>query len=167
MKIALSSKYVDVLLIPERTRKYAQLLDVFSFRQCTMYARRIEHHVSVFLHDSGIKLHGRSLILKMHSVVCSRLGTPAYTRILLYAWKKPGSRNRHVCEHDCSFFELWTRDVSLFDVPPLFLSDALVVLSFVVSSTLFPILIYTLTLTMTMTCNKCHSHVHQRTSQLY
>jgi hypothetical protein len=51
---------------------------------------KTEDHVRVCLHDSVIKLHERSFIMKMHSVVYSQSGAPAYTSMLLYAWKKPG-----------------------------------------------------------------------------
>jgi hypothetical protein len=90
MKLALPSKNVDVLLIPERTTKYFQPLDILLFWLYKIYIRQIEGHVRMYVHDSGIKFHDHSFIMKSHSVVCGQLGTPAYTNMLLYAWKKPG-----------------------------------------------------------------------------
>jgi hypothetical protein len=89
-KLALPSKYVNVLLISERTAKHFQPLDVFYFRHYKIYVRRTEDHARVCLHDSGIKLHDHSFTMKIHSVVYDQLGAPAYTNMLHYAWKKLG-----------------------------------------------------------------------------
>jgi hypothetical protein len=81
MKFSLPSKRVDVLLISERTTNCIQPLDLFFFRKYTIYVRRIEGHVRVCLHDSGIKLHNHSIIMKMHSVVHNQLGAPSYASL--------------------------------------------------------------------------------------
>jgi hypothetical protein len=89
MKLALPSKYVDVLLIPERTIQYVRPLDIILFWNYKILIRWIEGNVRVSLLDSGIKFHDCSFIMKMHSVVYNQFGAPAYTNLLLYAWKKP------------------------------------------------------------------------------
>jgi hypothetical protein len=98
MKCALPSKNVNVLFIPERVIKYVQPPNVFFFRQYQIYVRRTEDHVRVCLHDSGMKLHDHSFVMKMHSVVCYQLGAPAYTYMLLHAWKKPGYAIHKTCD---------------------------------------------------------------------
>jgi hypothetical protein len=98
VKLALPSKNVCALLIPQRTTKYVQPRGVVFFRQYKIYVQRIENHVRVRLHDSGITLHDRSFIMKMHSVVYDQLGARAYTSMLLYAWRKPAYAIHKTCD---------------------------------------------------------------------
>jgi hypothetical protein len=86
MKLALPSKDVDAVLIPKRTIEYVHIIFFWKYK---IHIRWIEGTVRVCLLDSGIKFHDCSFIMKMHSVVYNQLGAPAYTNLLLYAWKKP------------------------------------------------------------------------------
>jgi hypothetical protein len=58
--------------------------------QCEIYVRRIEEHIRVCLHASGIGLRDCCFTTKMHPVVFSRLGTSAYTGVFRLPPKKPG-----------------------------------------------------------------------------
>lgn len=90
-------------------------------------------------------------------MVCNQLRASAHANMFHYAWKKPGyaiHKTCVICKHDCSITQLWiVKHVLLMGVPLLLLSDALLVLAFVLCI-LFPIPICTLMLSVKMKCNK-------------
>jgi hypothetical protein len=76
--------------------------------------------------------------------------------MLLQAWKEPVMSPTNmwcVCKCNSSSVQFWTGDVSLTDVPLLLFLDALIILTFIASSILLPILTFTWTPYMTMKCN--------------
>ena len=68
-------------IIPPKTTKYCQPLDVYFFCQYKLFARCTEEKIR---HDEGnaVKLHDRIFIFKLHSLICNQLITPI---VLAYA----------------------------------------------------------------------------------
>ena len=76
-------------IIPPKTTKYCQPLDVYFFRQYKLFARRIEENIR---HDKGnaVRLHDRSFIFKLHSLIYNQLSAPQYQHMRRYAWEAIG-----------------------------------------------------------------------------
>ena len=74
---ASGGKDVDLKIIPPKTTKYAQPLDVYSFRQYKINAKRIRDFIKLCSSNMQPKLHDRFFILKLHSVIYSQLSAEA------------------------------------------------------------------------------------------
>ena len=76
-------------IIPPKTTKYCQPLDVYFFRHYKLFARRTEENIQ---HDEGnaVKLHDRIFIFKLHSLLYNQLRAPQHQPMLCYAWKASG-----------------------------------------------------------------------------
>ena len=68
-------KDVDLKIIPPKTTKYAQLLDVYFFRQYKIYAKRIIDFIKLYSSNMQPKLHDRFFIMKLYSVIYNKLST--------------------------------------------------------------------------------------------
>ena len=73
-------------IIPPKTTKYCQPLDIYFFRQYKLFARRIEENIR---HDKGnaVKLHERIFIFNFDSLIYNQFSAPLYQTMLRYAWK--------------------------------------------------------------------------------
>ena len=76
-------------IMPPKTTKYYQPLEVYFFLQYKLFARRIEENIR---HDEGktVKLHDRIFTFKLHSLIYNQLSAPQYKPMLRYAWKASG-----------------------------------------------------------------------------
>ena len=83
---AFGGKDVDLKIIPPKTTKYAQLLDVYFFRQYKIYAKTITVFIKLRSSKMYPKLNDRFCIMKLHSVIYNQLSAEAYTPMLRYAW---------------------------------------------------------------------------------
>ena len=82
---ASGGKDVNLKIIPHKTRKYAQPLDVYFFRQYKIYAKGITDFIKLRSSNMQSKLHDRFFIMKLHSVIYNQLSEEAYKPILRYA----------------------------------------------------------------------------------
>ena len=78
---------MDLKIIPPKTTKYAQALDVYFFRQYKIYAKRIIDFIKLRFSKMQPKLHDRFLIMKLHSVIYNQLSAEARRPMLRYAWQ--------------------------------------------------------------------------------
>ena len=83
-------KNVDLKIIPPKTTKYAQPLDVYIFRQYEIYAKRITDFIKLRFINMQPKLHDRLFIVKLHSFIYNQLSAKAYRPMLRYAWQNAG-----------------------------------------------------------------------------
>ena len=83
-------KDVDLKIIPPKTTKYAQPLDVYFFRQYKIYSKRITDFIKLRSSNMQPKLHDRFFIMKLHSVIYIQLPTEECKRMLRYAWQNTG-----------------------------------------------------------------------------
>ena len=70
---AFGGKDVDLKIIPSKTTKYAQPLDVYFFRQFKSYAKRITDFIKLRSSNMQPKFHDRFFIMKLHSVIYNQL----------------------------------------------------------------------------------------------
>ena len=81
---ASGGKYVVLKIIPPKTTKYAQLLDVYLFRKYIIYSKRITDVIKLRSSNMQPKLHDRFFIMKLHFVIYNQLSAEAYRAILRY-----------------------------------------------------------------------------------
>ena len=86
---AFGRKVVDLKIIPPKTPKYAQPLNVYSFKQYKLYSKRITDFIKLRSSNTQPKLHDRFFIMKLH-VIYNQLSTEAYRSMLRYAWQNAG-----------------------------------------------------------------------------
>lgn len=88
----INGKNIHVEVIPPKTTKYCQPLDVFFFRQYKIMIRKIEDAVrhKFFIEGSEIKLKDRVFIMKMHSIAYHQFNAPILKDMILFAWQKSG-----------------------------------------------------------------------------
>ena len=88
----LQNKRIRTAIIPPKTTRFVQPLDVYFFRQYKIVIRRMEDLFrNKILHmEATQKLHDRGFIMKMHSVVYHQFGAPILKDMLIYAWQKCG-----------------------------------------------------------------------------
>ena len=79
---AFGGKDVNLKIIPPKTTKYAQPLDVHFFRQYKIYAKRITDFIKLRSSNFQPKLHDRFFIMKLHSVIYNQLSVDAYRPML-------------------------------------------------------------------------------------
>ena len=84
---AFGGKDVDLKVIPPKTTKYAQPLDMYFFRQYKIYAKRITDFIKLRSSNMQPKLHDRFFIMKLHSVIYNQLSAEAYRPMLPYRWR--------------------------------------------------------------------------------
>ena len=84
---AFGGKDVDLKIIPPKTTKYAQSLDVYFFRQYKIYAKRITDFIKLRTSNMKPKLHDRFFLMKLHSVIYNQLSAEAHRPMLRYAWQ--------------------------------------------------------------------------------
>ena len=84
-------KYVDLKILPPKTTKYTQRLEVYFFIQYKIYAKRITHFIKV-LRSSNMqpKFHDRFFIMKLNSIIYNQLSAETYRPMLRYAWQNVG-----------------------------------------------------------------------------
>ena len=82
---ASGGKGVDLKIIPPKTTKYAQSLDVYLFRQYIIYAKSITDLIKLRSNNLQPKLHDRFFIMKLDSVIYNQLSAEAYRPMLRYA----------------------------------------------------------------------------------
>ena len=87
---ASGGKDVDLKIIPPKTTKYTQPLDVYFFRQYKIYAKRITDFIKLHSSNMQPKLHDRFFIVKLHSVIYNQLSAEAYKPMYRYAWRNAG-----------------------------------------------------------------------------
>ena len=75
---------MDLKIIPPKTTKYAQPLDVFFFRLYKIYAKRITDFIKLRSSNMQPKLHDNFFIMKLHSVIQNQLSAEAYRPMLRY-----------------------------------------------------------------------------------
>ena len=80
----LEEKDVVLKIIPPKTTKYAQLLDVYLFRKYIIYSKRITDVIKLRSSNMQPKLHDRFFIMKLHFVIYNQLSAEAYRAILRY-----------------------------------------------------------------------------------
>lgn len=85
----LPDKNITFEILPPKTTKYVQPLDVYFFRQYKPFIRRIENEIKAKENDS-IKLNDRRFIMRMHSCVYNQFCSKQFENMILYAWKKSG-----------------------------------------------------------------------------
>ena len=86
---AFEGKDVYLKIIPPKTTKYAQLLDVYFFTQYKIYAKRKTDFIK--LHSSNISQNCMTFfIMKLHSVIYNQLSAKAYRPMLPWAWQNAG-----------------------------------------------------------------------------
>ena len=78
-------KDVDLKIIPSKTTKYAQPLDVYFFRQYKIYARRITDFIKLRSSNMQPKLHDRFLYHEIAFCHLNQLSAEAYRPMLRYA----------------------------------------------------------------------------------
>ena len=78
---------MDLKIIPPKTTKYAQPLDVYFFRQYKIYAKRITDFIKLRSSNTQPKLHDRFFIMKLHSFAYNQLSAEAYRPVLRFAWQ--------------------------------------------------------------------------------
>ena len=66
--------------------RYCQFLDVYIFRQCKLFARRLEEYVRCEV-DYIQNLHNRIFIMQMPSFIYNRLCFSKYVPMVKYAWQ--------------------------------------------------------------------------------
>ena len=71
-------KDVDLKIIPLKTTKCAQPLDVYFFRKYKIYAKRITDFIKLCSSNMQPKFHDRFFIMKLHSVIYNQLSAEAY-----------------------------------------------------------------------------------------
>ena len=84
---AFGGKDVDLKIIPPKTTKYTEPLDVYFFRQYKIYAKRITDFIKLRSSNTEPKLHVRFFIMKFLSVIYNQLSAEAYRPMLPYAWQ--------------------------------------------------------------------------------
>ena len=94
---AFGGKDVDLQIIPPKTTKYPQPLDLYFFRQCKIYTKRIIDFIELRSSNMEPKLHERFFIMKLHSVICNQLSAEAYRPMLRYAWHNAGYDTMNLC----------------------------------------------------------------------
>ena len=82
---AFGGKDVDLKIIPPKTTKYTQPLDVYFFRQCKIYAKKLTVFIKLRSSNMEPKLHGRFFIMKFLSVIYNQLSAEAYRPMFRYA----------------------------------------------------------------------------------
>ena len=87
---AFGGKDVDLTIIPPKTTKYAQPLDVYLLRQYKINAKRITDLIKLCSSNMQPKLHDWFFIMKLHSVIYNQLSAVLYRPMLHYAWKNAG-----------------------------------------------------------------------------
>ena len=81
---AFGGKDVGLKIVPPKTTKYAQPLDVYFFRQYEIYAKKITDFIKLRFSIMQPKLLDRFLIIKLHSVIYNELSAEAHIPMLLY-----------------------------------------------------------------------------------
>ena len=76
-------------IIPPKTTKYSQFLDVYFFRR-TNYLRDELMGKYIMMRENAVELQDRIFIFKLRSLIYNQLGAPQYQPILRYAWKASG-----------------------------------------------------------------------------
>ena len=79
---------VDLKIIPPKTTKYAQPLDVYFFRQYKIHSKRITDFIKLRSSNLQPTLHDRFFIVKLHCVY--QLSAEAYRPMLRHAWQNTG-----------------------------------------------------------------------------
>ena len=70
-------KDVDLKIIPPKTTKYAQPLDMYFFRQYKICAKRITDFIKLRSSNTQPKLHDRFFIMKVNTVIYNQLPVEA------------------------------------------------------------------------------------------
>ena len=83
-------KDADLKIIPPKTTKYAQPLDVYFFTQYKTYAKRITDFIKLCSSNMQPNLHDRFFIMELHCVIYIQLSAVAYRPMLRYAWQNAG-----------------------------------------------------------------------------
>ena len=83
---AFGGKDVDLKIIPPKTTKYAQPVDVYFFRQHKIYAKRITDFIKLRSSNMQPKLHDRFFIIEiafchLQSIICRSIQTNASLRM--------------------------------------------------------------------------------------
>ena len=69
---------VDLKINPPKTPKYAQPLNVYSFKQYKLYSKRITDFIKLRSSNMQPKFHDRFFVMKLHSVIYNQLSAEAY-----------------------------------------------------------------------------------------
>ena len=86
----LEEKNEDLKIIPPKTTKYVQPLDVYFFRQYKIYTKRITDFIKLHSSNMQPKLHDRFFIMKLHCVIYNQLSAEAYRPTLRYMRQNAG-----------------------------------------------------------------------------
>ena len=84
---ASGGKDVDLKIIPPKTKKYAQTLDVHFFSQYKIHAKRKTDFIKLHSSNMQPKMHDRFFIMILHSVIYNQLSAEAYRPMLRMAWQ--------------------------------------------------------------------------------
>ena len=79
---AFGEKNVYLKIIPLKTTKYAQPLDVYFFRQYKIYAKKITDVIKLRTSNMQPKLHGKFFMMKLHSVIYNKLSVDNFTGVI-------------------------------------------------------------------------------------
>ena len=82
------NKDITLKILPPKTTKYCQPLDVYCFRQYKLYARRLVDFVCLQIDKPQVTVHDRYFIIRLHSVIYNQLSAPRYRPMLTYAWQR-------------------------------------------------------------------------------
>ena len=87
-----------IKVIPPKTTRFIQPLDVYFFRQYKLVLRRFEDYFRHKFICPGIqdKLHDRAFIIKLHSVVYHQFCSPVLKDMIAYAWQRCGYVTGHI-----------------------------------------------------------------------